>query len=110
MGLHHQAHRVSVDLAKGYRQIQKAAADFYKNDNDRAISHLNHAYNDFSAAMDHAVKAEEDLYKKVGSEIDKGNSDLQKSIDSYTEGNFEAAEGYYNKALNAYDSALDKIH
>jgi len=51
MGLDYQLHRVSVDIAKGYRQIQKAGAAISKGKEDSAARHLNDALNDFGAAM-----------------------------------------------------------
>jgi len=109
MGLDYQLHRVAVDAAKGYSQLQKASNAFSKGKVDSGGNHLNKAYNDFSAAMEHAVKAEEDAYVKAGKEIDKGNAELQKSIDAYAEGHDGRAESHYESAVESYDVALELI-
>ena len=41
MGLDYQLHRVAVDIAKGYRQIQKADKAFSKDNVDSAVNYLN---------------------------------------------------------------------
>jgi len=102
-------HRVSVDIAKGYRQIQKAGAAFSKGNADSAAEHLNHALNDFGAAMDHAAKAEDDAYKDAGKELDKGNSELSKSIKAYADGDDGRGQSHYDNAVECYDKALDLI-
>lgn len=109
MGLDYQLHRVSVDIAKGYQQIQKAGAAFSKGKADSGVSHLNKALNDFDAAMEHAAKAEDDAYNKAGKEIDKGNSELKKSVDEYGNGHDERAVSHYESAIESYDRALDLI-
>ncbi len=109
MGLDFQLHRMSVDIAKGYRQIQKADADFNKGKADSAVSHLNKALNEFDAAMQHAAKAEDDTYNKAGKEIDKGNAELQKSVKAYGDGHADKAASYYESAVENYDRALDLI-
>ena len=109
MGIEHQLHRVSVDISKGYRQIERYASLAAKGDTDRAIMHLTSAINDFSAAIDHAAKAEDDAATKAGSELDKGNADLQKAIDSYADGNADAAQRHYESAVTAYGKAIDLL-
>ena len=109
MGLDYQLHRVAVDVAKGFSQLQKASNAFSKGKVDSGSNHLNTAYNDFDAAMEHAVKAEEDAYVKAGKEIDKGNTELQKSIDAYAEGHDAKAESHYESAVESYDRALELI-
>lgn len=109
MGLDFQLHRVSVDMAKGYRQIQKAGTAFSKGKSDSAARHLNDALNDFGAAMDHAAKAEDDAYKDAGKELDKGNSELQKSIKAYADGDDGRGQSHYDSAVESYDKALDLI-
>ena len=109
MGLDYQLHRVSVDIAKGYRQIQKAGTAISKGKADSAARHLNDALNDFSAALDHAVKAEEDAYKDAGKELEKGNSELDKSIKAFADGHDEIGQSHYDKAVECYDKALDLI-
>jgi len=110
MGLDYQLHRVSVDLAKGYGQIQKAGAAFNKGKTDSGVNHINKALNYYDAAMDHAVQAEDDACAKAGKEIDKGNADLKKSADEYSKGHVERAEAYYDSAVDNYDKALDLIN
>ncbi len=109
MGLDYQLHRVAVDMAKGYRQIQKAEAALSKDKIDSGVGHLNAAYNDFDAALEHAAKADDDAYAKAGKEIDKGNSELQKSIDAYDNGHDTRAASHYESAVESYDNALDLI-
>jgi tetratricopeptide (TPR) repeat protein len=109
MGIDYQLHRVSVDIAKGYRQIQRAENDLGKGKTDAAVNRYSDALNDFGAAIDHAAKAEDDAATKAGKELDKGNTDLQKCIDAYGDGNADAAVGYYDSAVENYDKALDLI-
>jgi hypothetical protein len=109
MGIDYQLHRVSVDAAKGYRQFQKADSKLAKGDIDSAVSHLKKGLNLFATAGDHALKAEDDAYNKAGNEIDKGNKQMQKSIDEYDNGNADSAANHYADALNDYDNAMDLI-
>ena len=109
MGLDYQLHRVSVDMAKGYRQIQKAGAALSKGKADSAARHLNDALNDFGAAMDHAAKAENDAYKDAGKELDKGNSELNKSIKAFADGHDDMGQRHYDSAVECYDKALGLI-
>jgi hypothetical protein len=109
MGIDYQLHRVSVDAAKGYRQFQKADNELNKGNIDSAVSHLKKGLNLFVTAGDHALKAEDDAYNKAGNEIDKGNKQMQKSIDEYDNGNADSAANHYADALNDYDNALDLI-
>ena len=54
--------------------------------------------NDFDAALEHAAKAEDDAYNKAGDEIDKGNAELKKSIEEYTDGHMERAESHFDSS------------
>ena len=109
MGENYQLHRVSIDMAKAYRQVHKADEAFNKDKADSAIEHLQKAHDDFCAALEHAAKAEDDVIKKAGHEIDKGNAELKKSIASASKGHDYRAEDHYINALNAYDKALHLI-
>ena len=109
MGIDMQLHRASVDVAKGFRQFQRADNDVYKNNVDSAVRHLNKGLDCFNSALDHVAKADDDAYSKAGKDIDRGNKDLQKSIDAYADGNVDSAGNHYQKALGSYDAALDLI-
>ena len=109
MGIDFQIHRISVDISKGYRQFQKADSAANKDNLDSAVSHLNKGLNYFASAQVHLVKAEEDTYNKAGNEIDKGNKQLQESIDDYANGHADRGASHYEKAMESYDSALDLI-
>jgi len=109
MGVDYQLHRVSVDIAKGYREMQKAGSAFAKDKTESGVRHLNKALNDFDAALEHAAKAEDDAYSKAGQEIDKGNAELKKSAEAYADGHAERAASHYDGAIEHYDKALDLI-
>ena len=109
MGVDYQLHRTSVNIAKGYRQIQKAATAFSKDNADSAVRHLNKALDDFGAAMEHAAKAEDEAAAKAGSELDKANTELQKSIKAYADGHPDLGQSHYESAVESYDKALDLI-
>lgn len=109
MGIDYQLHRVSVDMAKGFREFQKADAELDKGNIDSTVRHLNHGLNLFTTAADHAAKADHEAYNKAGDEIAKGDSELQKSIDAYGDGNTDSAANHYADALDSYDKALDLI-
>lgn len=111
MGLQvdYEVHRTSVDIAKGYRQIQKAATAMSKGKADSVAKHLDSAVSDFDSAISHAAKATDDVCKKAGTELNKGNTDLQKSIQAYRDGNADEAQGYYDSAVSNYDKALDML-
>lgn len=102
-------HRASVDIAKGFRQFQKADAAYNKDDIDRSVKDLNKGLDYFSTAGDHIAKAEDDAYNKAGDEIAKGNADLKKCIDAYANGNVDSAQNDYDNALDNYDKALNLI-
>jgi hypothetical protein len=105
----YQVHRTAVDLAKGYRQLEKAAKAADKGNDDSVARHLGDALNDYSAAVDHAAKAVDDACNKAGTLIGKGNAQLQKAIDSYSNGHPDVAEGHYDSAVSDYSAALDLI-
>jgi tetratricopeptide (TPR) repeat protein len=105
----YQLHRISVDIAKGFRQFQKADSELAKGNIDSTVNHLNKGLNLFETAGDHAAKAEDDAYKKAGDAIDKGDKNLQKAIDAYADGNVDSAANHYADALDSYDKALDLI-
>ena len=109
MGIDFQLHRASVDTSRGFRQFQKADKALYDDKVDSAVRHLNKGLDYFDSALGHLAKAEDDAYKKAGSEIDKGNKELKKSIDEYGNGKTDSAASHYAKALDDYDAALDLI-
>jgi tetratricopeptide (TPR) repeat protein len=109
VAIDYQLHRTSVNLARGYQQIEKAATALANDDADSYKKHLGKALDDFAAAVDHAEKAADDACTKAGNEIDKGNEQLQKAIDAYDDGNTDAAQKHYDKAVDHYDEALDLI-
>ena len=109
MGIDYQLDRVSVDIAKGFRQLQKSDAEFARGNVVSSVNHLYEGQGFFVMAEDHAAKVEDDVYNKVGKEIDKGNHELQKYIDAYADGNDDNAEYHYANAMDDYDNALDLI-
>ena len=109
MGIDFQLHRASVDIAKGFRQFQKADSELSNDNIDSAVRHLNKGLDCFATAQEHVDKAEDDAYNKAGKEIDEGNKELQKSIASYTEGNADRAISQYASAMDSYDRALELI-
>ena len=109
MGIEFQMHRAAVDIAKGFRQIQKASSAFDKGKADSGLNHLDKALIDFGTAVDHFAKAENQAYDKAGNEIDKGNKELEKSIAAYGKGNDKQAESHFGHALKHFDKALDLI-
>ena len=109
MGLAYQEHRVYVDIAKGFREIRRAENAFYKDKLDSGVNHLAKALNDFGAAVDHAEKAADDAYDKAAKDIDKGNTELQKSIDAYGDDDNDKAAKHYDRAVAHFDDALDLI-
>jgi hypothetical protein len=109
LAIDYNVHRTSVDVAKGYQQLDKASTAFSRDNVDSAANHLNNALNDFSAAVEHAAQAADDACTKAGNEIDKGNAELQKSINAYANNHPDKAQGYYDSAVKNYDKALDLI-
>jgi tetratricopeptide (TPR) repeat protein len=109
MGIDFQLHRASVDIAKGFRQFQKADSALSKDNIDSTVRHLNKGLEYFARAQDHVEKAEDEAYSKAGAEIDKGNKELKKSIDAYADGNTDRALSQYENAMDNYDKALELI-
>lgn len=109
MGINYQLHRVSVDVAKGFRELQKGDKELTKGNVDKASKYYNKGLNLFATAVDHAAKADDDAYNKAGTEVGKGNKDLQKSIDSLDNGDLDRAADHYADAMDNYDNALDMI-
>jgi len=105
----YQLHRASVDMAKANRQFQLADNAFYDGKDNAAMNHLSKGLNLTQTALDHMSKAEDEAYEGASNEIDKGNSELQKSLDEYNSGNADNAEKHYDKALDHYDKALDLL-
>jgi hypothetical protein len=101
--------RASVNVAKGYRQFQKADKAMSNDKLDSALSHLKKGLEFFGTAVDHAAKAEDDAFTKAGSQVAKANANMQKSLDAYAAGNLDSAANLYSKALDEYDAALDLI-
>lgn len=110
MGTDYQKHRVSTDISKGFRQLQKADADIYKGETNRASSHYVNGLNYFVSAEDHASRVVDANYKKAVEEINLGNKELEAAIAKYDDGNVNnTARDHYSKALDHYDIALDLI-
>ena len=110
MGLDYQLHRVSVDMAKGFRQLQKADSDIYRGEINRASTHYVNGLNYFVSAEDHASNVVDANYKRAVEEIKLGNKELETTIAKYDDGNVNnTARDHYSKALDHYDIALDLI-
>jgi len=109
VGLNDQLRRVSVDVAKGFQQLQKASSAPGKDKVDSAVAHRQRALSLLDAAAQHALKAEVAAFKKVGIEIDKGNAELSKAIDAYSNGDLAKAERYSEDAVACSDKACDLI-
>ena len=109
MGTKIQEHRASFDLSRAYREVQRAEKKFTNGKDDAAVKDMQKAYNYFSNACAHLVKAADDAYNKAGDKIDKGNSELQKSIDDYADGKVDRGARHYADAMNYYDEALDIV-
>lgn len=109
MGMEIQLHRASVDVAKGYRQFEKAGNQLSKDNVDSGVRHLQKGLDCFSHARDHLANAEGDAYNKAGKEISEGSTELQKSIEAWGAGNAGSAQSHYDNAIAKYDQALDLI-
>ena len=107
--INYHLHRASVDIAKGFRQFQKADAVFDMDEIDRSVKYLNKGLDYFATAGDHIAKAEDDANNEAGGKIEKGNKELEKCIDAYTKGDVDRAQNDYESALDNYDKALDLI-
>ena len=98
-----------MDIAKGFRQFQKADSALSNDNIDSAVKHLNKGLDCFATAQKYVEKAEDNAYTKAGEELDKGNKEQQKSIDAYVDDNADRAINQYERALDSYDKALELI-
>ena len=105
----YNVHRASVDIAKGFREFQKADTAFNKDHLERTANDLRKGLNYFVTAAEHIASAEGDAYNQAGDEIDKGNKDLKKCIDACSNGDVDRAQSDYDSAMTNYDKALDLI-
>ncbi|MCX2744158.1 hypothetical protein OO013_09790 [Mangrovivirga sp. M17] len=110
MGEKYQMHRSAVDMAKAFRQFQKADHSFTDHKDKSALNHLNSGLDWFQRSLDHLNQAEIDAANKIADEINEGNNELKKSIDDYSSGKENTAANHYAKALGHYDKALDLIN
>jgi hypothetical protein len=106
MGEKIQIFEANVDMSRAFRQFQMADKAFVNDKDDSAKKHLAKGLDLLKKVVGHLAKAAEDAYKKAGNQIDKGNAELQKSIDEYTDGNDNSGAKHYANALNYYDQAL----
>ena len=109
MGTKFQEFDMSFDISRAYREVQRADKDFANGKDDAAAKRLEKGYKYFASACNHLAKAEEDAYNKAGDKIDKGNRELQKSIDDYADGKGDRGAMHYDEAMNYYDEALDIV-
>ena len=109
MGIEFQMSRASANIAKGFRQFQKADNELADDNINSAVKHFDKGLNYFVTAEDHFEKAEDDAYSKAGTEIDKGNTELKKTIEDYANGDVDGAHKHYASAMNRYDQALELI-
>jgi hypothetical protein len=110
MGTDYQKHRVSIDISKGFRQLQKADSEILKGEINRASSHYVNGLNYFVSAEDHASRVVDADYNKAAEEINLGNKELETTIAKYNDGNVNnTARDHYAKALDHYDASLDLI-
>ena len=110
MGTKFQETEANFDLSKAYREVQRADKDITNGKDDAAVNRLQKGYNLFTKAVGHLANAEEDAYKKAGDKIDKGNGELQKSIDDYADGKDDSGARHYADAMKCYDDALDMVN
>lgn len=104
-----QLHRAAVNMSKAFRQFQKADNAFYQDKEDAALRHMSNAQDFFETSLNNLSNVEDEAYKAAGNEIEKGNNELQKSIDAYSNGDTDSAKKHYNDALDSYDKALDLL-
>ena len=109
MGTKIQESEANFDMSRAFRQFSKAEKSFANGKDDAAVKHLNKAHNLFVKSVGHLAKAADDAYQKAGEEIDKGNTELQKSLDAYADGKDDSGARHYNDALKHYDEALDIV-
>lgn len=110
MGMGYQLDRAWVNAAKGIRQLQKADKAMQKDHMDSADDHFNKALHFFAIGVEHLEKAEDDADIKAGKYMSEGDDQLRKAVRLYAEGDVDAAEMHYEKALDKYDEALDLIN
>jgi len=53
------------------------------------------------------MNAEDDAAAKAGSEIDKGNQELQKAKGACADGKYDSSDRYFEKAMENFDEALN---
>ena len=109
MGEKFQVYLADVDMARAFRQFQKADNAFNKDNDDAAERHLENGLELLDKVVGHLTKAVEFDYEEAANEIDKGNKEMQKCLDSYNDGNDDRAVDQYETALEHYDKALDLI-
>ncbi len=109
MGEKFQIFEANVDMARAFRQFQRADKAFVKDKDDLAVKHLGNGLELFKKVAIHIAKAVEDDYQNAADEINKGNDELEKSLDEFDKGNDDSAERHYNKGLDCYDKALDLL-
>lgn len=107
MGERFQIFEANVDMSRAFRQFQKADNAFVKDKDDLAKKHLANGLGLFKKVAGHLANAVEDVYQSATDEINKGNNELQKSVDAYANGNDDSAANHYDNALNHYDKVLD---
>ena len=109
MGTKFQETEASFDLSKAYREVQRAEKDFANGKDDAAVKRMQKGYDLYTKALGHLANAAEDAYNEAADKIDKGNSELQKSIDDYANGKDDSGARHYADAMNYYDEALDIV-
>ena len=109
IAIDYNLHRATVDIAKGFRNLQKADTAFNKDNIARSANDLSICLDYFATAADHIAKAEDDAYNEAGDKINDGNKELKKCIDACANGDVDKAQRDYDSAMNQYDKALDII-
>jgi tetratricopeptide (TPR) repeat protein len=109
MGENFQVWRAAVNVAKGIRQFQEADNEIDKDNLNSAVRHLGTGLNRFTTALDHLEKAEDDAAHAAAKELTKGNDEVRKCVDAYGKDDPNGASKHYEKALEHYDSVLDKL-
>ena len=109
MGTKIQEFVASFDLSRAFRQFHKADNDFVNGNVDSASKHLERGLNLAVKGLDHIGKAVDDTLDEAASKFEKGNEELQKSIDAFVDGNDNGAEKHFGKAMDLYDEALDLV-
>ena len=109
MGTKIQEFEATFDISRAFRQFQNADKTFANGKDDAAVKHLKKGYSLFEKALGHLASAVEDAYKKAANKIEKGNSELEKSIAAFADGKDDSAARHYSDAMNYYDEALDAV-